>query len=273
MAIKYLEGGYSENYDEEILDRISIILYVNLERPKDAIAQLETHSRMFGCSKLICARLLSFYSNQNDVDGMLSVYKRMYEKFQNEEFLEKIIQLYVYKKDFMGLRVFLQKNNVENEMLLQLYLNSGEYEKAYKLAYKLYEKTQNIDFLGKGAMYEYESYKKPTKSQLLAIVKKLKKVVKEKPDGLYLNYLGYLLIDHDLDVKEGMKYIKQALAYTPDSAFYLDSLAWGYYKLHECKKADKLFKKIVTLKGGDDPEVVKHQKAVQQCLKKSKGKK
>jgi Tfp pilus assembly protein PilF len=75
-----------------------------------------------------------------------------------------------------------------------------------------------------------------------------------------------------LDIKKGMQYIKKALQYAPDSAFYLDSLAWGYYKLHQCQKAHQLFQKIATLQGGDDPEVVKHIKAVEKCLHHQKGK-
>ncbi len=268
MAVKYLEGAYSKNYDEKILDKISIILYMNLQKRKEAIAQLETHSRMFGCSKLICNRLLSFYSNLNDVDGMLSVYKRYYKIDPSDEVATKIIQLYVYKKDYSGLRKFLEKHRIDDDVLLQLYVNARDYKKAYRLAYKLYKQTHNLDYLGQGAIYEYESYKKPSKKILKKIVKRLKKVVRKKPSGLYLNYLGYLLIDHDIDVKEGMGYIRKALKYHPNSAYYLDSLAWGYYKLHKCKKADRLFKRIRKLEGGNDKEVVKHHKKVKECLKK-----
>ena len=42
-ALKYLESAYTRDYNEKILDKMSIILYVNLQRKKDAIAQLETH--------------------------------------------------------------------------------------------------------------------------------------------------------------------------------------------------------------------------------------
>jgi predicted Zn-dependent protease len=267
LAVKYLEGAYSKNYDEKILDKISIILYLNLDRKKDAIAQLETHSRMFGCSDLICNRLLSFYSKENDVDGMLSVYKRVYELNKNEEVLKKIIQIYTYKKDFVALEKFLEKYNPDDEILLEVYIANQKLDKASKLSYKLYKETSDIDYLARGAIYEYESTKNISKKQLYSIIKKLKKVIKKKPTGLYLNYLGYLLIDHQVDVKEGMKYIKMALKEKPNSAYYLDSLAWGYYKLGNCKKANKLFKKIVKLEGGDDKEIKKHIKVIDKCLK------
>lgn len=89
---------------------------------------------------------------------------------------------------------------------------------------------------------------------------------------MYLNYLGYLLIDHEIDVKKGMLYIKQVLKLEPDSAFYLDSLAWGHYKLGECKKAKKIMQKVLTLEGGDNEEVLEHVDAINKCLKIKKGK-
>ena len=270
MAVKYLEGAYSKNYDEKILDRISIILFMNLQRQKDAIAQLETHSRMFGCSERICNRLLSFYSKLGDVNGMLSVYRRYYKINPNEEILKKIVQLYVYKKDYIGLRLFLEEHEVEDDVLLQLYVSTKEYKKAYKLAYKLYKKTGNIDYLGQGAIYEYEAYEHPKRSRLKKIVKELEKVIAQKPSPLYLNYLGYLLIDHNIDVKKGMRYVKEALKEDPTSAYYLDSLAWGYYKLGKCRKAKRIFDRVRKLEGGDDQEVRKHYKKVLQCLNKRK---
>ncbi|SFV54467.1 FIG00545237: hypothetical protein [hydrothermal vent metagenome] len=270
MAVKYLDGAYSKNYDERILDRISIILFMNLGRQKDAIAQLETHSRMFGCSKIICNRLLSFYSKLGDVDGMLSVYKRYYKINKNDEVLAKIIQIYTYKKDYIALMHFLEKNGIENEILLQLYVNAGEYKKAYKLATQLYRQTEDINYLGQAAIYEYEAYKHPKQKRVQKIARELQEVVAKKPSALYLNYLGYLLIDHNLDIKKGMKYVRKALQKHPDSAYYLDSLAWGYYKLHKCQKAKRIFDRVRKLEGGDDKEVLKHYKKVVQCLKKRK---
>jgi len=66
--------------------------FLDLGRKKDAIAQLETHSRMHGCSKMICKRLIGFYSNENNIEGLLSVYLRIYE-------LEKRVKI-ILKKNY-----------------------------------------------------------------------------------------------------------------------------------------------------------------------------
>jgi len=267
MALKYLEGAYNKNYDPKILDQISIIMYVNLQKPKDAIAQLETHARMFGCSEVICKRLVAFYSDQNDVDGILSVYKRMYQKNKNEDLLNKIIQIYMYKKDYIALEEFLKKNKVDNEILLELYITTKQFKKASSTAYNLYEKTKSVDFLAQASIYEYEGMEKKTPKNLQKIVQNLKKVIKEKPKALYLNYLGYLLIDHDMDINQGIIYVKQALKEKPNAAYYLDSLGWGYYKLGKCKKADEIFSRVRKLEGGDEKEIQEHYKKILECIK------
>ncbi len=274
LAVKYLESAYTKENNEKILDKMSIILYVNLGRKKEAIAYLETHSRMFGCSKLICMRLIAFYSNDNKIDGLLSTYLRLYELDKSPEVIKRIVQIYTYKQDYIGLSEFLEKSKSDDEVLLQLYVSLKQYEKAAPLALELYKKTFNIEYLGLNAIYEYEAADdKSSKVLLSSVIKKLEKVVLENEETIYLNYLGYILIDHEVDVKKGMMYIDRVLLLEPNSSFYLDSKAWGYYKLGQCKKADKLMKKVAKMEGGDDPEVKAHIDKIDECLNKGKKRK
>lgn len=273
-ALKYLESAYTKDYNEKILDRMSIILYVNLQRNKEAIAQLETHARIHGCSKIICTRLIGFYSNENNIDSLLSVYLRYYEMEKSDNIAKKIVQIYAYKKEYIKLMGFLEKSKSDNELLLQVYINAKNYKKASKLANTLYEETGDANYLGQSAIFEYESNKnKADKKMQDSVIEKLKEAVSAEKKPLYLNYLGYLLIDHSIDIKGGMKYIREALKLQPNSAFYLDSLAWGYYKLGNCEKAYKIISEVRKLDGGDDSEVIAHEKAIHECInKKNKGK-
>jgi predicted Zn-dependent protease len=270
-AVKYLESAYMQNYNEKILDKMAIILYVNLNRKKDAIAYLETHSRIYSCSTLICSRLIGFYSNDNNIDGLLSAYLRLYKIDTREEISEKIIQIYKYKKEYLKLIGFLESSNSDDNLLLNLYQNSNNYAKAAPLANKLYLKIGEINYLGQSAIFKYESSKnKNDKLMQQDVINKLKKVIKVENSPLYLNYLGYILIDHSINIKEGMEYIRKALKIEPNSAFYLDSLAWGHYKLGNCKTASKIINRVLDLEGADNPEVQLHFKAIQSCIKKNK---
>ncbi len=271
IALKYLDSAYVKNYNEKILDRMAVILYSNLHRKKDAIAYLETDTRINGCSKLICNRLIGIYSHENNINGLLTTYKRLYNVNKSEQVAQKIIQIYAYKREYVKLINFLEESGANDNILLQLYIKGKNYDKAYKLANKLYVKTGDANYLGQGAIYEYETYEKNiSKKRVIEIVKKLENVVAQTKNPLYENYLGYILIDREIDVKKGMGYIKDVLKQDPDSAYYLDSLAWGYYKLGECKKADSIFNKVVTLEGGNDSEVLKHINEVKKCLNKTK---
>ncbi|MEO1954259.1 MAG: hypothetical protein ABGW74_06110 [Campylobacterales bacterium] len=270
-ALKYLESAYMKDYNEKILDKIATILYVNLGRKKEAIAQLETHSRVYNCSKLICGKLISFYSDENNIDGLLSAYLRYYKVDANEKVAEKIIQIYNYKQDYIKLIDFLKENDINNRLLLDLYIKIEDYKKAYKLAELLYEKTGDIEYLGKSAIYEYEAKNKNlTKNDISHIISKFRKVVLQKETALYLNYYGYLLIDHNVDIAQGIKYIKKALELQPNASFYLDSLAWGYYKQHKCKKAKLVMDKVVKLGASKYKEILSHKNIIDKCLKKIK---
>lgn len=271
LAVKYLESAYAHEYNEKILDKMSVILYVNLNRKKEAIAYLETHSRMHSCSKRICNRLIGFYSNDNNISGLLSTYLKLYKIDNSEKIAKRIIQIYTYKQDYISLIDFLEESQSDDEALLQLYVASKNYKKAYPLSYELYDKTLNVDYLAQSAIYEYENAENKNADILLSsVVKKLSKVVENIKSPIYMNYLGYLLIDHNIDVKKGMSYIDEVLKIQPNSAFYLDSKAWGYYKLGDCSKAKNIMDEVVTLKGGNDLEVHAHIKSINKCLKNKK---
>lgn len=274
MALRYLESAYAKENNEKILDKMSIVLYVNLGKRKEAIAHLETHSRMLGCSELVCGRLIGFYSNENNIEGLLSTYLRLYELNNKPEIAKKIIQIYSYKQDYSALTKFLEKSQSDDEVLLELYSSSKNYAKAYPLADKLYSKTFDINYLGQSAIFEYENAKNKNSKELLeSVVKKLERVRKEGNQAIYLNYLGYILINHEIDVKKGLAYIETVLKEQPNSAYYLDSKAWGYYKLGRCIEAKSLMNRVVTLDGGDDPEVIFHLKKIDKCIQNGKGKK
>lgn len=266
-AMKYLESAYTKDYNEKLLDRMSIILYLNLQRKKDAIAQLKTHIMIHGCSELICNRLISFYSNENNIDGLLSTYLKIYEMNKSAKIAKKIVQIYSYKKEHIKLISFLEDSKSDDEILLQIYVNLNNYKKAFPLAKKLYKKTGETNYLGQSAIFEYESStNRDDQDMLRSVTSTLEDVVQRNKEPLYLNYLGYLLIEHDLDIQKGINYVDKALAINPNSVYYLDSKAWGYYKLGECKKADKIMQEILKREGSDEPEVLYHAKKIKECI-------
>lgn len=271
----FFDKAYKINYDDAVVQKLAFLYYNYLDEKQKAIELLKTHIQINGCAKLVCRELLIFYSQKRDLDGILNIYKKLYKVEPTKELATKIIQVYLMQKKFIELQEFLEKTQSDNLTLLNLYVTTKNYTKASKLAYKLYLEKGDYTFLGKSAVYMYEATKKKkiSKKVLDEVIARLEVVIQKEKSSLFLNYLGYLLIDHDLNVTKGIAYVKEALKQDPNSVFYLDSLAWGEYKLGNCKEAQKIMKKVLELDTTSNNEIKIHKDAIFGCLITKKGKK
>jgi len=267
LALKYFESAYRIDSDENSLLHIVDILYNYLNKKDDAIALLETHIRMETCELNSCSKLIEIYGKEKNINGVISTYKKLYSRFKNEEYAKKVIELLLYVKDKDEAIKFLEESGYNQEMLLDIYISSRDFKGAYVVAERLYKKTSKPDYLGRMAIYEYESNKGKLNEKILKSVSdKFEKVVNKLHDPLYYNYYGYLLIDHDIDVKKGIGLVQEALLKEPKSPFYLDSLAWGYYKLGRCKEAKVIMDKLI--KVSKEEELIEHSKKINICVDK-----
>jgi len=270
-ALATLELAYKLNYSETVLDKMAVIIYANMNSPYQAIARVEKHCKNFGYSLLLTKRLAAFYGDQRDEEGLLKTYEHLYRLEPTKESADILIQLYWNAKKIPELTRFLEKSGRNNVLLLKIYSADKQFKKAMDVADKLYEETGELDYLGQKAIFKYESATDRTDKALLdSVIADLTKVVEVKEEGYYLNYLGYCMIEHDRNISKGIDYVKRALVIEPDSGYFIDSLAWGYYKQGKCKKADELMQQVVKLLGADDPEVKAHVKAINSCLKRKK---
>lgn len=268
QALATLETAYWLNYSEQALDKIAVITYNNMNNPYQAIARIEEHNKNLGPSLLLTKRLVAFYSDQRDEEGLLKSYPQLYELEPTEYNAGILIQLYWNANKVQELKKFLERTHSNDELLLKIYTSEKAYTKAIPLSQKLYEETGEIDYLGQKAIYRYEAADKRDKALLDSVIADLTRVVEVKETSYYLNYLGYCLIEYDRDVDAGIAYVKRALVIEPDSGYFIDSLAWGYYKQGNCAKANELMQRVVELLGADDPEVKAHIKAINTCIKR-----
>ena len=267
LALKYFESAYRIDSNENSLLHIVDIQYNYLDKKDDAIALLETHIRMQTCELNSCFKLVEIYGKEKNINGVISTYKKLYSRFKNEEYAKKVVELLIYIKDKNGAIRFLEESGYNQEMLLDIYISSRDFKGAYKVAKRLYKKTSKLNYLGRMAIYEYESKKDRLNEKILKSVSdKFEQVVTKLHDSLYYNYYGYLLIDHDIDVKKGIGFVQEALLKEPKSPFYLDSLAWGYYKLGRCKEAKVIMDKLI--KVSKEEELMNHSIKINRCVDK-----
>ena len=72
-----------------------------------------------------------------------------------------------------------------------------------------------------------------------------------------LNYLGYTYAERDMRLAEAISLVQRALAVKPQNGYYLDSLAWVYFKMGRLKEALEEMKRAVEAVP-DDPVFFEH---------------
>lgn len=266
-AVDLLTIAYNKTYNEDILMKITILLANYLGNIDGAINLLENHRMIYKCSEKLCNQLVEIYTKQKKIKALMSVYLDLYKKTKKEVYAVKIVEGYIYMQEFDKAINFLQNDYNNDELLYELYLAKKDYINALMVAEKIYAIEKSPRWLAESAMALYESAKdKNDKKMLDEVVQKFEKALKEGiKDSVYLNYYGYTLIDKDIDIQRGVDIIKDALNEQPNNSYYLDSLAWGYYKLHECKEAYKEMKKVVDVEGLKEEDIAQHWTAIQQC--------
>lgn len=273
-SLKYYESAYVINQNENTLIKLTNVLYTYLNKKDVALAYLETYVQTQGCTKKVCDKLMLIYQEQGNVDGMLSILNRMYIQYKKNPSLDKatlIIQNLIVNllenKDIKSAIKFLEETQIDQAKLINLYYQDGQLKKALNMTRKLYRKTRKPDLLGKIAMYQFEladDKRKVMKHVLANFELALSSGIN---NASYQNYYGYLLIDYNINVQKGINLVKGALKTSPNNVAYLDSLAWGYYKLGKCKKAFNIMEKVIRVTGLEDLEIKHHWNMIEECKK------
>lgn len=121
--------------------------------------------------------------------------------------------------------------------------------KAEALATKPEDK-QNIEFLHAANLERQKKYDDAEAA--------FRKILIQSPDnGAVLNYLGYMLADHNMKLDDALAMIKKAVDQEPANGAYLDSLGWAYYKLGKYDLAEDNLTKASQHMGAD-PTVQEH---------------
>jgi tetratricopeptide (TPR) repeat protein len=268
-ALKFYENAYKKDKNAQSLIPLVNILYYDLGEKSRAKRLLNTHIDFIGCDEILCYKLMEIYQKERDVKSLVKVAEKLYDKTKKMQFAKVILDIYAYEKDYDSAIAFLKKYPIDNPALLELYLLKKYYTKAAKLAKKLYEESGDLNFLAQMAMIEYESSTDPSNPKTLkSVQQKFEKVVTTLNDPSYNNFYGYILIDHDIDVDRGIELVNRALKKVPNAPFFIDSLAWGYFKKGECQKAYDTIYPILNLV--KEPEIAEHYKKIKACTKGKK---
>ena len=267
-ALKYFEEAYLLKPEEENLLRIVDILINRMDNINDATKYLEKFREEQGCTVKTCELLAEIYSQQRNFPKVIELFEEIFELSHDTSYLDKIVQYFIYDKNFKAAIEILKKYGYNDATLMDLYAATGNFGDAYVLAVKIYNDSRDLNFLAKAAIYEYEMNKENLDEKKIAeILDKFEASVPKLENDVFFNYYGYLLIDHEIDPRKGVEMVQKALEISPDSPYYEDSLAWGCFKLGECKKAKGIMwhaMKDVDFKAAK--EAKEHLHLIERCI-------
>ena len=268
-AVEFLTNAYEINFRQTALISLVDILYVYQNKQGKAISYLKAYIKKNGCKLKVCNKLLSFYREQQNLDGIIDILKLQYKTIKNKYYSSEILKLLINaleQKDVKLAIKFLEKTKVDNTRLLLLYQRAGYYKKALNIVRKDYRKTKNKQLLGQIAILEFEMAK-DKKAIMKHVIANFELALKASNNPSYKNYYGYLLIDYNINVKKGLRLVNEALKDLPKNYAFMDSSAWGYYKLKQCSRAYTIMKKVVDQIGLDNEEIKLHWEKIQECKK------
>jgi len=272
LSSKYYESSYLKNNDINSLLNMSNILYGKLNKKKEAISYLQTYSLKHNCNKKVCATLLKYYQESQNITGMITVSTKLLDTYKNSYTNTKILKIQNYllslylSSDIKKAIKYLEKEKFNDKKLLELYSVTNQNKKALNLTRKLYKKTKDLSLLGQIAIYLYEI---DNNKNILSVIANFEKTLKYKSNPIYENYYGYILLNQNKKLKKALKLIQKAYSSNTKNIAYKDSLAYAYYKNKQYKKAYKLMNEIVSKVGTKDKEIKEHW----QIIKKYKDEK
>jgi tetratricopeptide (TPR) repeat protein len=117
----------------------------------------------------------------------------------------------------------LQNSGMESPLLYNTLAYAAWLQKQNKNAVELYEKTLEID----------------------------------SDNATAMNSMGYILADTGLDVMRALRLCRKAVDTRPQSAAYLDSLGWAYYKSGEVLEARTWLRRALDI-APDEKEIQRH---------------
>lgn len=276
-AFKHFEILYNQTRSPEILLRL-LSLYKQDGKIDKAVELLDSHLSGHPCEDDICFEALLLYDKAGKIQKLQSILQEQYNQESNIANAKNLIYAYTLGQKYTQALQIAKLYPFEPHLLFELYVGAKDYKNAQASALEVYKSYKEPMYLGFSHLYAFESLvDKQDTNRVKNIISGMQQAIdliqkdsfldsqKEGSLGVFYNFVGYLMIDYDIDLQKGVWYVQKALEIAPNDVAYLDSLAWGYYKQNECKKAREVFSKIPKKEIKKDDELSTHSKKLNLC--------
>ena len=269
----YLKALTFNSYSVTSIHALSGLDFFNFDKKEEAIFRVEDSLKNTNYNYNLVLQLYTFLNILKDDKKTEDFLKDTYEFYSKNGFIierDALINLIFNRfKNQDNTILFFERNKIEDEVLVELYTTKGDKEKALSLVNKIYSKNKSIIVLSQKATLTYElalEKKELNQTKINSVIDMLEDILKANNKAYYLNYLAYLLIDHDIDYERGIELVREALLQEPSNLAYIDTLAWGEYKVKNCKEAYSFMKYIVDQIGFENEEIKLHFDKIKECL-------
>lgn len=276
-AIEEFQTLYEQTQTPEVLQKL-VLLYGQTQQYQKGIDVLDSYLQDNACEGDLCAMAIQIYAKAMQGDKLEALFKKRYNQEPTIVNAQNLIYIYSLRKKYHEALNIASRYPFDPKILFNLYVETKDYDNAYKSALDVYKNSKEPMYLGFAQLYRFETLPNKTNPKdVLPVLQDMQRAIDliQKdgvPDnlqkenlGLFYNFTGFLLIDLDLDIEQGIMYVQKALEIAPNDVAYLDSLAWGYYKQKHCKKAKEVFAKIPKESIPSDEELAKHAKSLDLC--------
>lgn len=245
---------------------------------KEAMPLIEDYYKNRDCyEEHTCEMIANAMIRHNEFKKAMKIYDRLIASgvdIQTDYILDELLSNGLYNEALSVLDKYHGDEDSLEYLIIRahIYANLGRIREASELYGLAFKSTGNPEFLAQEARLEYEAnIQMMSKEGLKQIADKFERaIILGAKEPVIFNDYGYLLIDYDLDVKKGIELVSNALKLEPEQPYYLDSLAWGYFKLNECKKARELMLRAFKSSQGfeQNAEAKAHIKKIDECINK-----
>lgn len=253
-----------EGNDETLL----VLASLDLERKKfgDSLPLIKAHFKD-ELNERFALLLLNIASKINELDEIEPLFAYYFTKKQSKINATNLAKLHYEKKDYGKVIDLAKKFDFDEALLIDIYLAQKDYKNAKIEAQKAYNRTKDNYYLGIMAIVDFEAQDAEGKAKIAPqVIESLKRALKDEPNHIFYNYVGYLMIDYDINVAEGVGFVEQALRAVPENPAYLDSLAWGHFKSGKCGEAKAVMDKIPRDILQTEKEMAEHLEAIDKCV-------
>ncbi len=265
-AKAHLLRAYKIDSNEETL---LVIASLGLEEKRfdDSLPLIKAHFKD-EMSERFAYLLIPIARKLNALNELEPLFLYYFNKKQSELNTMNLAKLYYEKGDYSKVLELAKKYEFDSQIIIDIYLAQKDYANAKAEAQKAYSRTKEDYYLGIMAIIDFESAGDADGKRKIApqIVDMLKTAVKNTPNHIFYNYVGYLMIDYDINIAEGVDFVQKALKVAPENPAYLDSLAWGHFKSGKCGEAKAVMDKIPSEVVQKENEIKEHLDAINKCL-------